>query len=407
MDRFGKNAALLWSGQFVSQMGDAVFQACIAWLAASLTGSPLATGGAVFLWAVPFLLLGPLAGAWVDRTDRRRAMILSDLVRAGLLLGLPLLAAGVGLSYGLVVGAALLVAVASTPFLPARDALLPRLAEGRALVRFNAAFQTSGQLAQILGLWLGGVLLGAERETSGDRVLLVLGLDGVTFLASAATLAFLVVPPSATAPARAARGSLWRDAGEGLRSATRDPLLLGLLSLTALDNLAIMGPAVVGATLFVKDSLHLGARHLAWFEGAMALGFLVGAATLTRFGPSARKGRLILWGMTLDGLTYIPFFFVRSYPLALALIFVHGLFIPWIVVGRTALLQQHVPEERRGQVFSLVYVTVAGMTALSALAAGAIAEATDAPTLFLLAGVFGTLCGVVGFLAMPRLRSAA
>jgi MFS family permease len=407
MDRFGKNAALLWSGQFVSQMGDSVIQACVAWLAASLTGSAVASGGAVVLWAVPFLVLGPFAGAWVDRTDLRRAMVVSDLARAGLLLGLPVLAAAAGLSYGLVVGAALLVAVASTPFLPARDALLPRLAEGRGLVRFNAAFQTSGQLAQILGLWLGGVLLGGAQETSGDRVLLVLALDGATFLASAVTLALLVVPPAAAAPApAAARRSLWREAGEGLRSATRDPLLLGLLTLTALDNLAIMGPAVVGATLFVKDSLHLGARHLAWFEGAMALGFLVGAVALARFGPAARKGRLILWGMTLDGLTYVPFFLVRSYPLALALIFVHGLFIPWIVVGRTALLQQHVPQERRGQVFSLVYVTVAGMTALSALAAGAIAEATDAPTLFLLAGVFGALCGVVGFVALPRLRSA-
>ena len=102
----------------------------------------------------------------------------------------------------------------------------------------------------------------------------------------------------------------------------------------------------------------------------------------------------------------MPFFWVRSYPLALALIFVHGLFIPWIVVGRTSLLQQHVPPERAGKVFSLVHVTVAGMTALSALAAGWIAQATDAPTLFLLAGAFGAACGLVGLLAMPRLRAA-
>jgi predicted MFS family arabinose efflux permease len=115
---------------------------------------------------------------------------------------------------------------------------------------------------------------------------------------------------------------------------------------------------------------------------------------------------MILWGMALDGLTYIPFYWVRSYSLALVLIFVHGLFIPWIVVGRTTLIQQRVPEERRGQVFSLVNLTVQGMTALSALVAGAIAQATSAPTLFLLAGVFGGLCGVVGWLASPTLRRA-
>jgi DHA3 family macrolide efflux protein-like MFS transporter len=109
--------------------------------------------------------------------------------------------------------------------------------------------------------------------------------------------------------------------------------------------------------------------------------------------------------MLFDGLTYLPFFWVRSYPLALALIFVHGLFIPWIVVGRTALIQQHVPEDRRGRVFALVNLTVQGMTALSALVAGRIAQAAGAPTLFLLAGAVGAACGLAG-LAVPRLRDA-
>jgi MFS family permease len=335
-------------------------------------------------------------------------MILSDLLRAGILLPLPLLAGAVGLSYALVAAVAFLLACASTPFLPARDALLPQIAEGRSLVRFNAAFQTSGQLATLAGLWLGGVLMGGDPSASSTgRVVLVLALDGATFLASAATLALLVVPRAAPAPQAPSRPGLWREAREGLRDAARDPLLVGLLALTALDNLAIMGPAIVGATLFVKDTLRLAAGHLAWFEGTMALGFLVGALAIARFGARARKGPLILWGMVLDGLTYIPFFWVRSYPLALALILVHGLFIPWIVVGRTALLQHHVPEARRGKVFALVHLTVAGMTALSALAAGWVAQAAGAPALFLLAGAFGTLCGVAGFVLLPRLRRAA
>ena len=138
----------------------------------------------------------------------------------------------------------------------------------------------------------------------------------------------------------------------------------------------------------------------------MALGFLVGALAIARFGTAWLKGRMILVGMLLDGLTYVPFFWVRSYPLALVLIFVHGLFIPWIVVGRTSLLQSHVPAGRAGKVFSLVHLTVAGMTALSAVMAGWIADATNAPTLFLIAGVFGALCGLVGLVAMPRLRAA-
>ena len=403
---------LLYAGQFVSQMGDAVFQGGVTWLAVALTASASATGWAVFLSAAPFLLLGPFAGAWVDRGDRRRIMVASDVARAAILLALPLVARSAGLSYALVVTTAFLLACASTPFLPARDALLPRLAEGRSLVRWNAAYQTSGQLAQLAGLFLGGLLLGAgsgRPSADGmDRVVGVLALDGLTFVASALTLAMLRVPPAGggTSAAASPRSHVWADARAGLADAARDPLLLGLLALTALDNLAIMGPAIVGAALLVQGVLGLGAGHLAWFEGTMALGFLVGALVIARFGAAWPKGRMILVGMTLDGLTYVPFFWVRSYATALVLIFVHGLFIPAIVVGRTSLLQHHVPEGRRGKVFSLVHLTVAGMTALSALASGAIAEATDAPTLFLLAGVFGTLCGVAGFAVLPRLRRA-
>jgi DHA3 family macrolide efflux protein-like MFS transporter len=387
----------------VSQTGDAVFALATAWLAKSLTGSDLATGFAVFVGAVPFLLFGPLAGVLVDRGDKKRILVASDVGRGVLLIAAPLLAFGAGPSFALVAGTAFLLACLSTPFLPARDALLPRLAEGRPLVRWNAAFQTSGQLATLLGLFLGGWLLGTERDDVPRVLWVVLG-DGVTFLVSAVALAFLVVPPG-PAPARA-RTSVWRDAAQGLRDAAGDPLLGGLLLLTALDNLAIMGPAIVGATLFVRDEMLLGPGSLAWFEGAMAGGFLVGALLLARFGTALPKGRLVLWGMLLDGLTYVPFFWIRSWPLALAAVFVHGLFIPWIVVGRTSLLQARVPEERAGRVFALVHLTVAGMTALSALASGAVAALIGPRGLFLAAGTFGAACGLAGFLAMPRLRAA-
>ena len=335
MDRVRRNSALLYVGQFVSQMGDSVFVASVAWLAASLSGTAKATGLAVFLGAVPFLLLGPFAGAWVDRggpAHRRRIMVASDLVRAALLLAFPFVATRVGLSFPVVAATAFALAAASTPFLPARDALIPVLAEGRSLVRYNAAFQTSAQLAQLAGLWLGGLLLGADRDDA-SRVVTVIALDGATFLVSAVSLALLALPrpeagSEAAHGASPRRPTLFRDAMAGLRDASRDPLLLGLLVLTALDNLAIMGPAIVGATHFVRDDLQLGAGHVAWFEGTMALGFLIGAAALTRIGPRLRKGPLILFGMLFDGLTYVPFYWVPPYAVALGLVFVHGLFIP-------------------------------------------------------------------------------
>src|SRR5205085_10168937 len=98
---------------------------------------------------------------------------------------------------------------------------------------------------------------------------------------------------SGSAPPAPARPPILREALDGLRDAARDPLLLGLLVLTALDNLAIMGPAIVGAAHYVRDDLGLGAAHLAWFEGAMALGYLLGAVVLARIGTRWPSGLVL------------------------------------------------------------------------------------------------------------------
>jgi len=395
--RVQRNATLLWSAQFVSIAGDALFMPCLAWLAASTGDRASLVGFAVFLAFLPYLLLGPIAGAWVDRGDRRRIMVGSDLLRAGLLLALPLLVAAVGgMSYALIVVVGFVLAAFSTPFLPARDALLPDLVGRHALGRWNAIMQTSGQLAMICGLGLGGLLLGG-RGTADDvgRVVGVLQLDGATFLVSAALLAGIVLPRAG----RRARPStpLLADAREGLAYALRDPLVGGLLLLTALDNLAIMGPAIVGAALLVRDVFHLGAGAYAWFEACMAVGMVAGSLTLASFGRRWSLRKVVLGGMVMDGLTYLPYVWLDDYPVALLVIVLHGVFIPLIVVGRTTLIQRHVPPDRHGKVFALVGITVVGMSALSAALSGLVAEWAGPRILFGMAGVLGALCGVLGF----------
>jgi MFS family permease len=401
--RFQRNALLLWGAQFVSGTGDALFMPCLAWLAGRTGAGEAYVGYAVFLATVPYLLFGPLAGAWVDRTDRRRVMIVSDLLRAALLLALPVAAAAWGgLGFGLLVLTGFLLASFSTPFAPARDALLPALIGQRSLARWNAVMQTSGQLAVVVGLALGGALLaaggGAEQEI--PRVLRILQIDGLTFLVSAALLAWIRVPRRAVAPV--ARPSLLREAREGLLLAWKDPVVGGLLLLTALNNVAIMGPAIVGAALLIQDTFALGPAQYAFFEGAMAAGMIAGSLALAWRGRRLSMAGLVLWGMVLDGVTYLPFLWIEGYPLALAAIAVHGLFIPMIVVGRTSLIQAHVPGDRHGKVFALVSITVVGMTAVSAALSGIVAGIAGPRALFGIAGVFGASCGVVGLVVLGR-----
>jgi predicted MFS family arabinose efflux permease len=104
--------------------------------------------------------------------------------------------------------------------------------------------------------------------------------------------------------------------------------------------------------------------------------------------------------MFLDGLTYLPFFWLTDFAWALCAILLHGTCIPFLVVARTSLLHRIVPAEHRGQVFALVGVTVAGMTAVSAALSGWVASLAGARALFLGAGTLGAACGLLGFFWM-------
>ncbi len=397
-----RNGILLWLAQYVSATGDAIFIPCIGWLASGQENEGLSVGLAVFVATVPHLLFGPLAGTLADRMDRRRLMIGCDVGRFALLLGLAAYGLTTGsVPFGLLIAVAFLLAAFSAPFQAARDALIPELVTRDALPRWNALLQTSGHLALIQGLGLGGLLLLLMETfqlgaTDSERVLWVLGFDGLTFVLSGVLL--LGIRRRRRTRSAADRPGLMADVAEGLRYARRDPVVGGLLVLTALNNFAIMGPAIVGAVLLIKDVFGQGASALHWFEGCMAVGMLVGALVLAYRGRRWPMGRVLFIGMVMDGLTYIPFLWIPTYGWGLVMIVAHGLFIPFIVVSRTSLAQLHVPDAKRGKVFALINVTVMGVTSISALACGALLSAGLGPrALFGLAGVFGALSGLWGW----------
>lgn len=409
-DPFRRNASLLWFGQMVSATGDALFLPCLGWLAHESTGRPLAVGVVLAAFALPALFFGTRAGALVDRGRRKRILVASDLLRAALLLAFTCAVwQGVQLSAPLLFAVAFLLGAFTTPFVPARDALLPRLIGRRSLPRWNAAFQTSSHAAGIVGLLLGGALLAAPGQGVDveRRVLLVLLFDAATFLVSAGALSMMRLGPGVDGPlVREAQGAGVRAGGWA--EVRDDGIVRGLLVLTALNNLALMGPAIVGSVLLVQQELGGGPERLAWFEGAMAGGMLVGGVFLARYGRRWPTVTVLFVGLMLDGLTYLPFVWLSSYTWALVAIFVHGWFIPPVVVGRTTLLQRHVPDARRGSVFALVHVTVTGMTALSCLLAGAVASLWGVRVLFAATGVLATLSGIVGWVVLgPRLGPLA
>lgn len=389
--------AFLGAAQFLSQFGDSVFQIAFIWLLLELTGSKSATGFAATVSYLPALLFGVFAGFLVDRWNRQRVLVAADAARA------LLLAAGGGLFAAGALGAPALTAIAfgcataAVLFNPARDSLLPSLVPASWLIQANAWVQTSQQAAYLIGPLCAGLIV------QGLGIGAVFPAGVVLYLGS--MLLLFGVGRAAGAPSsKTERPHALQDFRDGLRAIASDRTLLLLLAFTGVDNLFIMGPAVVGTAVMVRETLGGDAAMYALVEATYGLGWGLGSLLIGRLATRVPYGILLLVGITLDGLTYVPLLWCRSLPYLLVVSLIHSMVIPLITVPRAALVQRIVPAERLGRVFALVNVVVIGMTSLSSGLTGMALEFVDAPMLFGIIGALAGLTGIAGF-ASKRLRS--
>lgn len=399
------NFSLLCFGQLVSQFGDSIFHIGLVWLALDLTGSKSLSGMIVAAGFLPAIFFSLAAGVVADRVDRRRLMISCAAVQALVVAAVPVLNQFEFLSAPVLALVAFGLAAGAAFFNPARDALVPHLVAPERLNRANSLVQGSAQLAFLAGPLAAGVLVGWVGSIH------LFTIDAGTFVVSA-TLLLLIrvprtttprmefgpVPPPQTPPVA---GRTWQDITEGLRHAFDDPRLRGLLFVTAVENLIIMGPAILGTPVYVREILGFGkdgVDEYSFMTGVLFAGMITASLIIGLKGRSWPKGKVILLGILLDGATFIPFFFIRTFPLACVAMFVHGLSVPMIILPRTTLIQEIVPDERRGRIFALVNMTVVGFTALSMVLCGLVSELYGMDEIFLGAGILGTACGMVGML---------
>ncbi|MFH1010464.1 MAG: MFS transporter [bacterium] len=392
----------LWLAGFISTMGDEIHWVALLWLIYDLTGSKMATGLVGSAQFLPAVLFGLFAGVLVDRFDRRRVMMAADLARALLVAVIPLLLVS-GHLRGFHLGVlAFAISGFTVAFMPARDALIPELVEKENLTQANALIQGSINLAFLLGAGLAAAALPLLKLPG------LFYMDAVSYLASFACIWWIkkarakrieVAPsiPSQEPPVRALR--------EGLAHAYRDGRIRGLLLVTAVDNLFIMGPAIVGFPIYVRDHLQHGPLGLAGLDASFAAGMLLGSFFLHRWGRQLPKGRVILSAIIFDGLSFIPLLWTTELWTSMVVIFVHSIGVPFILVPRTTLIQEIVAPRMQGRIFSMINLAVFGLTALSAALTGIALEWIPVAQLYAIIGILAAIVGLMGW-TIRDLRSA-
>jgi len=297
-----------WLGQTISNLGDSFTSFALPLLVYQITGSALnlAIAGAVAF--APYLLFGLVIGAWVDRVDRRRLMIASDIARALLIASVPLLTMAGFFALWYVYAVEFVAATLAIGFNAAQSAAVPSLVERDALADANARLIAGWSAASIAGPLLAG---GLAAIVPLPALLIV---DAVSFLASALALAMIRrgFNPGERGPAASVRQNIV----EGLRYVWNTPVLRAVTLLLMLLN--IVGPTTrVQLVLFAKQRLAASDAQVGLLSAAASAGVLLGSLAARRLTRRWPLGRAALGAVMLQALLLIAFAQARQFWAAL------------------------------------------------------------------------------------------
>ena len=395
----------LWTGQLISLFGDRLNQIALVSVVLISTGSALATGLVFVAATLPNLLLSPIAGTFVDRWDHKETLIVSDILRAAIVLLLPLVAVtNVLLVYPMV----FLVTTISIFFRPARAAILPQIVEERDLLTANSALWVCEALADNIGYPLAGVFV----FTLGASVTLAFWVDSATYLASATLLTTIIVQalraPREGEPAARERLGLVREMRAGWA------FLRGQHTLFANTIQAAIAQFTIGITIALVPIYALrvyGDSDLGWqavygfLETGIGVGNLLGGFLIGLIGARFGKGRLVIGGYAVWGLMVALMALTGHVGLAIGFSFGQGVANMVFVIPTQTLFQELTPPSLMGRVIAIRFSIVFGSMTIAMALGAVMAEFLDVSLVIACFGFVTMLAGLSG-LFVPAIRDA-
>ncbi len=387
------NFRKLWIGQIISQIGDGLSNLAAMIVVNQLTGSTTALAGMTIAIALPQLLFGLLAGVFVDRWDRRKIMIVSDLLRGLLVLGLALVRRPEQVWIFYVLGFA--QATVGTFFNPAKSALIPQILGRKDLLAANALSQTTQVITLVIGEALAGFLVGLA---GGGWPAFT--LDALSFFVSAMFIAKIVMPDFTGEEAPALRNGresfsmLW----EGIRYIAGQRILLGM-GMTLVVTMLGVGSLNVLFIPFLTRVIHVPTTWMGVLGAGQVAGMIVGSGLIGFLASRFRNERIITLAALGMGACTVLLGFSRDVPGFIILMFGVGLFMSPFNAAISTITQTYVPGGKLGRVSSAVHTVMSLTSVISMGFAGGLGDIIAIPTIFIACGmiimVAGGLSGVM------------
>jgi MFS family permease len=363
------------------------------WLIHELTGSTLYLGYVGLASAIPAITLNLVGGVVADRFDKVRLITFSQTVSAMLVLLLALLTGSDVVQPWHVLSIAVVAGAVNAFNQPARQSLYPQLVDRSVMGSAVALNSSVWQGTRILAPAIAGVLIA------------VFGTASAFFVAAGMMLVLSIVvnllKVNSQAPRRSS--SAIQDVGEGLRFIRTNPVFMFLISMTFFNSFFGMS-YIIMMPVFAKDIIGVGAEGQGVMMMAGGVGSLLMGLWLGTRGNYDQKGFVVIGGAVMTGLSLAAFAltseYIGSFPLAVALMAVTGVFTSTYMISIMSSLQMLVPNEMRGRVMGFYGMTW-NIMPLGGMFAGALAAATGAPWAVAIGGFI-----VAGFALGPALMSS-
>jgi MFS family permease len=409
-----KNFFCLWLAQLISNFGDRLNQMALVALVYQRTpGSAMALAKLISFTIIPVFLIGPIAGAWVDRLNRRNVMIISDVLRGILVLTIPLfIMANQILPIYLVVFITFSI---SRFFIPSKMAIIPELVPKEKLLVANTLADTTHMIGNVMGLVVAGMLVNVRSIGAIGGFY----IDAATFFVSASLITMIVqrefikgvkkdLITTKEALENSIRRSILDEIKEGLK------YLAGFSGMHFIIYTFFLLMAAIGTIscviiVFIQDAFGTATLDLGLIGMFLVCGLFCGTVLYGKFCQKVEKKKAISLSFMISGV-FVTLFAVtvKHYPnllVAGAIATMLGVAISPVTASTNTLTHEMIPEEARGRIFSSLEAVIHLAFLLFMFLAAYLSNYIDRFWILILTGAVFSTCGVLGILLEGRKRA--
>lgn len=395
------NVVKLWFGQGISIFGDMITFLAIPMLVYEITGSKSALSITVFVRVLPILLLGPFAGALVDRWDRKKIMIASDLLRA--LLTVPLILVSDRYIVATIYVIVAMKSAIGVFFNPALSSTIPNIVEKEQLLKVNSLTGMTHNTIMFIAPLCGGAIV----SLFGARMVLL--IDLISFIISAVCIYLVSVPAAKAGTARQVSFSqLKEDIAAGFRVIIRSPKL-SIIMLTI--AITMFGQGFIGPLWlpYVIDVLKQPMERFTWLVSAQGLGSVLGSVAVMFMNTKSDKALKNLFFILSLGVGVTIFMQITTIRFEIFIIWgtLVGVFISGWSVAMQTIMQHETTDEYRGRVNSTFMILNQGFMLLAVAISAVFADQLTTRVLFVLACSFWLVGCTIGGVLMKLSKEEA